>query len=98
MDDTWTSGGSVKGRLDVPFENPISSLPQTAQKIIVAARKLLVEGGHEAITLENVAAEAGVNKASICYIFGDKVGLVIAVLDAYIRDESARVWSPTRNP
>jgi AcrR family transcriptional regulator len=91
VDDTKTSGGSAKGRLDVPFENPISSLPQTAQKILVAARKLLIEGGYEAMTLENVAGEAGVNKASIRYNFGNKAGLVIAVLDGYIHDECLRL-------
>jgi AcrR family transcriptional regulator len=83
--------GKTKGRLDVPFENPISSLPKTAQKILTAARKLLIEGGYEAMTLENVAGEAGVNKASIRYNFGNKAGLVIAVLDAYIHDECLRL-------
>ena len=66
-------------------------MPKTAQKILTAARKLLREGGYEAMTLENVAAEAGVNKASIRYNFGNKAGLVIAVLDAYIHDECLRL-------
>jgi AcrR family transcriptional regulator len=83
--------GKTRGRLDVPFEDPISSLPKTAQMILTAARKLLIEGGYEAMTLENVAGEAGVNKASIRYNFGNKAGLVIAVLDAYIHDECLRL-------
>jgi AcrR family transcriptional regulator len=87
VDDAKKRGGTTRGRLDVPFEDPISSLPKTAQKILTAARKLLIEGGYEAMTLENVAGEAGVNKASIRYNFGNKAGLVIAVLDAYIHDE-----------
>ena len=91
MDDAKTRGGPARGRLDVPFENPISSLPMTAQKILVAARKVLIEGGYEAMTLENVAGEAGVNKASIRYNFGNKAGLVIAVLDTYIHDECLRL-------
>jgi AcrR family transcriptional regulator len=69
----------------------VSSLPRTAQKILAAARKLLIEGGYEAMTLEKVAGEAGVNKASIRYNFGNKAGLVIAVLDAYIHDECLRL-------
>lgn len=44
----------------MPLVDPISSLPKTAQKILTAARKLLIEGGYEAMTLENVAGEAGV--------------------------------------
>ena len=91
MDDAEKRGGRTKGRLDVPFEDPISSLPKTAQKILRAARKLLIEGGYEAMTLEKVAGEAGVNKASIRYNFGNKAGLVIAVLDAYIHDECLRL-------
>jgi len=50
-----------------------------------------VERGYEAMTLENVAAEAGVNKASIRYNFGNKAGLVTAVLDSYIHDECERL-------
>ncbi len=73
--------------LQVPFEDPVSSLPQTAQKILAAARKLLVERGYGAVTLEKVAAEAGVNKASIRYNFGNKAGLMTAVVDALIHDE-----------
>jgi AcrR family transcriptional regulator len=91
VDDAKKRGGRTKGRLDVPFENPISSLPKTAQKILTAARKLLIEGGYEAMTLENIAGEAGVNKASIRYNFGNKAGLVIAVVDAYIHDECLRL-------
>ena len=91
MDEAEKRGGRAKGRLDVPFEDPISSLPKTAQKILTAARKLLIEGGYEAMTLEHVAGEACVNKASIRYNFGNKAGLVIAVLDAYIHDECLRL-------
>ena len=91
MNDARNKEGRAGGRLDVPFENPVSSLPQTAQKILAAARKLLIEGGYEAMTLENVAGEAGVNKASIRYNFGNKAGLVTAVLDAYIHDECLRL-------
>ena len=89
--DAARTRASSRGRVCVPFENPLSSLPKTAQKILAAARKLLVERGYEAMTLENVAAEAGVNKASIRYNFGNKAGLVTAVLDSYIHDECRRL-------
>jgi AcrR family transcriptional regulator len=88
--------GLAKGRVEVPFQDPISSLPKTAQKILIAARKLLVERGYEAMTLENVAAEAEVNKASIRYNFGNKAGLVTAVMDAYIHDECLRLVAGVR--
>lgn len=83
--------GENPGRLQFPFEDPLSSLPRTAQKILEAATRLLAERGYEAVTLENVAAEAGVNKASIRYNFGNKAGLIIAVADSLIHDECLRM-------
>ena len=80
----------------VPFENPLSTLPETAQKILAAASRLLAERGYAALTLENVAAEAGVNKASIRYNFGNKAGLVAAVVDGLIHDECLRLAADAR--
>src|SRR5450759_1317863 len=85
------SESAKPGRLQFPFEDPVSSLPRTAQKILDAATRLLAERGYEAVTLENVAAEAGVDKASIRYNFGNKAGLIIAVADALIHDECLRM-------
>jgi len=80
----------------VPFENPLSTLPKTAQKILAAASRLLAERGYAALTLENVAAEAGVNKASIRYNFGNKAGLLAAVVDALIHDECLHLAADAR--
>ena len=68
--------GSRQGLAVLPFpiDDPLASLPKTAQKILSAAQRLLTEGGYGDVTLEKVAAEAGVNKASIRYNFGDKAG------------------------
>jgi AcrR family transcriptional regulator len=74
-----------------PIEDPLASLPKTAQKILSAAQRLLAERGYEAVTLENVAAEAGVNKASIRYNFGNKAGLMAAVVDTLMHEEFARM-------
>jgi AcrR family transcriptional regulator len=79
--------------LQVPIEDPSSSLSPTAQKLLAAARMLLVEKGYDAVTLEKVAAEAGVNKASIRYNFGDKAGLVAALVDFMLHEEFARCVS-----
>jgi len=70
-----------------PVDDPLADLPETAQKILAAARRLLAERGYPAITLENVAAEAGVNKASIRYNFGNKAGLVANLVDAMLHEE-----------
>ena len=86
-----TSKQKLHGRLHFPFEDPVESLPATAQKILKAATSLLADKGYEAVTLENVASAAGVNKASIRYNFGNKAGLIIAVADALIHDECLRI-------
>jgi AcrR family transcriptional regulator len=77
------TGGAARG---FPVQDPVATLAPTAQKILAAAKRLLVEKGYVALTLENVAAAAGVNKASIRYHFGDKAGLVAAVVDSMIHD------------
>ena len=86
-----------RGKLRFPLEDPLTSLPATAQRILKAATRLLAERGFEAVTLENVAAEAGVNKASIRYNFGNKAGLLMAVVDALIHDECLRIVADTEN-
>ena len=77
--------------LPFPIDDPSASLPVTAQKILAAAQRLLVEGGYREITLEKVAAAAGVNKASIRYNFGNKAGLLAALVDALMHGEFARM-------
>ena len=85
------------GKLHLPIEDPSTSLPETAQRILAAATSLLAERGYEAVTLENVAAEAGVNKASIRYNFGNKAGLLMAIVDNLIHDECLRLAADTEN-
>ena len=85
--------GSGRGLTVLPFpiDDPIASLPKTAQKILAAAQKLLIAGGYDDVTLEKVAAEAGVNKASIRYNFGDKAGLTEALIDLLMHAEFAHM-------
>lgn len=68
--------------LGFPVEDPALSLPETAQKLVEAARRLLLAGGFHALTLDAIAAESGKNKASIKYYFGNKDGLILAILDS----------------
>jgi AcrR family transcriptional regulator len=86
-----TSGDHRLPVLPFPIADPIASLPATAQKILSAAQRLLAEGGYREITLEKVAAAAGVNKASIRYNFGNKAGLLAALVDALMHGEFARM-------
>jgi len=54
--------------------------------ILDVAARLFRERGPEAVTLDEVAAEAGVGKGTIYRRFGDRSGLVMAVLDADDRE------------
>ena len=76
-----------RGRLNFAFEDPLSALPETAQRLLVAAKGIVAAQGFGALTLNSVSAASGENKAMISYYFGNKAGLVAAVLDSVIHDE-----------
>lgn len=61
----------------------------TARRMIKAARTILARDGFPSLTLEAVAAEAGVNKASTRYYFGNKEGLINATMAEIVLDECA---------
>lgn len=72
---------------ELAFEDPLSVLPATARRLLLAAKSVVVAGGFEALTLSAVAREAGENTALISYYFRNKAGLVAALLDSVIHDE-----------
>lgn len=74
---------SVRGA----FRNPLSELPATARNLIVSAKAIIADEGFEALSLNRLAAVSGENKSMIAYYFGNKAGLVAAVLDSVIHDE-----------
>jgi len=76
-----------RGHLQFAFEDPLSALPETAQKLLLAAKEIIATEGFGALTLNSVSAAAGENKAMIAYYFGNKAGLIAAVLDSVIHDE-----------
>jgi AcrR family transcriptional regulator len=82
----------LKGR-KLPVHDPAATLHPTALKILKAAKRLLVTKGFEAITLEAIAEEAGVNKAATRYYFGSKAGLMGAIVDEIVLDECASIAS-----
>ncbi|MGA3216615.1 MAG: TetR/AcrR family transcriptional regulator [Acidimicrobiales bacterium] len=61
-------------------------LPPTARRILAAAKRLLVSDGFKALTLSAIASEADESKASIGYHFGNKDGLVAALVDSLTHD------------
>ena len=77
----------ARGRLHLAFEDPLSALPETAQKLLLAAKEIIATEGFDALTLNAVSARSGENKAMISYYFGNKAGLVAAVVDSVVHDE-----------
>ncbi|NUR83227.1 MAG: TetR/AcrR family transcriptional regulator [Nonomuraea sp.] len=63
------------------------------EKVLAAAARLFAEKGVEAVSMDAVAAEAGVGKGTLFRRFGDKSGLAVALLDARERDLQQRVLS-----
>jgi AcrR family transcriptional regulator len=68
------------------LEDPMEALAPTAQRLLAAAQRLLTSGGFEALKLSAIARAAGESKASIGYHFGDKAGLVTALVDSFAHD------------
>ena len=58
----------------------LQGLPPRAQNLLLAAQRLLVEEGYEGLSWARVAKEAGEQKSTIAYYFGDKATLVSALL------------------
>ncbi|MBO4274283.1 helix-turn-helix domain-containing protein [Microbispora triticiradicis] len=63
------------------------------RRVQEAAAKLFREHGVEAVSMDAVAAEAGVGKGTLFRRFGDKSGLVAALLDDKERDLQERILS-----
>lgn len=87
----WSTDGDgharLTGHLQFTFEDPLSSLPETARNLLIAAKRIIAEEGFEALTLKSVSERAGENKAMVSYYFDNKAGLVAAVLESVIHDE-----------
>jgi len=74
-------------RLPTAFDDPLPALPETAQRLLLAAKHIIATHGFDALTLNAVSTASGENKAMISYYFGNKAGLVAAVLDCVIHDD-----------
>lgn len=59
-----------------------AGLPVTAQRVLEAAKRIIAERGLPALTLDAVAEESGEYRSAIRYHFGDKAGLLSAVMDS----------------
>jgi AcrR family transcriptional regulator len=67
--------------------DPRQGLSPPALNILQAAQRVLVEKGFSGLTLRAIAAESGENSAMVQYYFGNKEGLVKAMIDSVFRDD-----------
>jgi AcrR family transcriptional regulator len=56
------------------------------QRILAAARRLFAERDHATVTIDDIAAAAGVGKGTVFRRFGDRRGLAEALIDEYMRE------------
>ena len=64
----------------------ISESP-TAQRILEAAKRILSEQGYARLTLQAVEEESGEYRALVAYYFGNKQGLVDAIIESLMDAE-----------
>jgi AcrR family transcriptional regulator len=86
------SGGSPVG------PDPLHDLAPVARKLVRGARTVLRKRGFEALTLESVGREAGEPRSSITYYFGDKHGLITALIRTQFHEQrkvAARMLGPS---
>ena len=67
--------------------DPRRGMSPPALNILAAAQRVLVEKGFSGLTLRAIAQESGENSAMVQYYFGNKEGLVKAMIDSVFRDD-----------
>ena len=67
--------------------DPRQRMSPPARSILAAAQRVLVAKGFSGLTLRAIARESGENSASVQYYFGNKEGLVEAMIDSVFRDD-----------
>jgi AcrR family transcriptional regulator len=87
---------STRGHLgSLSAKDPIEVLPPTALNILGAARRILERDGFASLSLSAIAEEAGEAKASIGYHFGNKEGLIVALLDSLVHEANRSLITET---
>ena len=72
---------------DRPRETTLDS--PTAQRILEAAERVLTDQGYSRLTLQAIERESGEFRALVAYYFGNKQGLVQAVVDSLMSEGDA---------
>ena len=95
----------VSDMTPVPMELPVADNGQKVradaernrEKVLCAARELFNERGVENVSMDAIAAAAGVGKGTLFRRFGDRAGLALALLEEHTRqlqDDAIRGPAP----
>jgi AcrR family transcriptional regulator len=76
-----------------PIDLPLLGAPapgradaaRNRERVLAAARSLFAEHGVDNVTIAQIAREAGVGKGTVFHRFGDRAGLVMALIDEHER-------------
>lgn len=68
--------------------------PNRRRQLLDAAIAVVRRDGAQALTLDAVAAEAGVSKGGVLYHFGSKRALIEGLLDRWLDDREAQLVGP----
>lgn len=64
----------------------LADLAPGAMALVEASKRLLMDGGMDALRVEKVTAAAGQNKAMVSYHFGGKAAMLAVVVDSLIHE------------
>lgn len=86
--------GATDRLIELPLAGPAGAAPpergdaaRNRALLLDAARRLVVERGADVVTMDDVAAAAGVGKGTLFRRFGSRAGLMLVLLD---EDEKAQ--------
>lgn len=69
----------------------LTDQPATAQRIVEAARSLMIERGLLEVSIADISERAGTNVALVSYYFGNREGLMIAIIEGDARRASGHL-------
>lgn len=71
--------------------SPIPADSRSTERILAAAEALFAEQGYDAVSMNAIAARAGVSKANVFHHFSSKNALYLAVLQAACKESCERL-------
>ncbi len=70
----------------MPSTKPLQARDEKRDELVAAARELFITDGYEATSIAQLAGTVGVTANTVYWYFEDKDALLVAVLDAVLRD------------